>query len=693
MSNIQNFKNEWVIKLNAKIAENQQKVDLYLSTRQNAIALTDPVSASGSFSLPTLKVLNIKDDFTLPQLNATKLGDIFDWSYPITGPENFSKDSVIYKTRLRVVKDYEDSTDLILKNLAIQYNTLISSNSVNNILKSNSIGFQYVDSLKKLRDAGVDSWFDNWMRSVYSTITGTRIKVSTLKETDYTEIFLDFEQNLNKYYKGYYDDGTRLTSPTNLLYLATTEAGDNYFNATQSATQSISATSSQPDSNDWTISVVNPSDNTRKIQGVINFIRSQSTIAIATINNLPVSYTNPITGKTNINEIGSLTSKVGPESSTDESLADKLIGNLESLIKTEYGITLKLKYDKSSDVSQPDQSLVDLPVASTASQIAATQSNELPLKDFIFNVEIQDTFTNSDLGSLTIVRAEDETLLYESGEILDSLSAEYLEDPFEGQDEVSFEQLISEDSINIEALNDVKGYDPENPDSTLTDYDVPKYKVSKNGAENKKVLIQVMGKLGITNKFTKAAILAICQKESGFVPKNEATYAKTSASRIKSIFSSMRKYSDAEVDSIKKNPKKFFDIIYGSKYGNGPSDGYNYRGRGFNQITFKDTYKKYGAKTGKDLVGDPDLLNTVEVAAEALVYFFKNGMKLLSSDQKSKYRTSGDINDFKTLEDAVGAMYHINAGLGNSYATLVKDPTGGRKKAFAYSGDLYKGLA
>lgn len=689
MSSIQNFKNEWVTKLNTNLAENQQKVDLYLSTRQTAIALTDPVGTSGSFSLPALKVLNIKDDFTLPPLNATKLGDIFEWSYPMTGPDNFSKDSVIYKIRPKVVDEYQYSSDVNLKNLAIQYKSLISSNSINDILKSNSIGFQYIDSLKKLRDAGVDTLFDNWMRAVYSTIAGSKIKVSTLKETDYSELFIRFERDFSKCYKGYYVDGARLTSPSNLLYLATVEAGDNYFNTTQS----ILATSSQLDSNDWIISVINPSDNTRKIQGVINFTRSQDTIAIATINNLPVSYTNPITGKTNINEIGSLTSKVGPESSTDESLADKLIGNLESLIKTEYGITLKLKYDKSSDVSRPDQSLVDLPVASTASQIAATQSSELPLKDFIFNVEIQDTFTNSDLGSLTILRAEDETLLYESGEILDNLSAEYLEDPFEGQDEVSFEQLISEDSINIEALNDVKGYDPENPDSSLTDYDIPKYKVSKNGAENKKVLIQVMGKLGITNKFTKAAILAICQKESGFVPKNEATYAKTSASRIKAIFSSMRKYSDAEVDSIKKNPKKFFDIIYGSKYGNGPSDGYNYRGRGFNQITFKDTYKKYGAKTGKDLVGDPDLLNTVEVAAEALVYFFKAGMKMLSSEQKGKYRTSGDINDFKTLEDAVGAMYHINAGLGNSYATLVKDPTGGRKKAFAYSGDLYKGLA
>lgn len=444
MSNIQNFKNEWVNKLNVKIAENQQKIDIYLSNRQQAILLTDPV---GTFSLPALKVLNIKDDFTVPSLNATKLGDIFDWSYPITGPENFSKDSVNYKIRSRVVQDYEDSNDVNLKNLAIQYRSLISSNSINNILKSNSIGFQYVNSLIRLRDLGVDAWFDNWIRAVYSTINGSRIKVSTLKETDYTELFLNFEQNFQKYYNNYYDYGTRLTSPSNLLYLATFEAGDNYF----SATQSIPTTSSQPDSNDWTISVVNPSDNTRKIQGVINFTKSQSsTTAIATINNLPVSYTNPITGKTNINEIGRLTSKIGPESSTDESLADRLLGNLESLIKTEYGITLKLKYDKSNDVSQPDQSLVDLPLASTASQVVATQSSEPPLKDFIFNVEIQDTFTNSDLGSLIIIRVEDETLIYESGESLENLSPEYTESGFEGQDETMFEATEEEVALQFD---------------------------------------------------------------------------------------------------------------------------------------------------------------------------------------------------------------------------------------------------
>ena len=96
MSNIQNFKNEWVDKLNTKLIQNQEKVDLYLSSRQTAIALT----VSASFSLPSLTVLGVEDEFKLPPLNATKLGDIYEWSYPITGPENFSKKSINYASIL-----------------------------------------------------------------------------------------------------------------------------------------------------------------------------------------------------------------------------------------------------------------------------------------------------------------------------------------------------------------------------------------------------------------------------------------------------------------------------------------------------------------------------------------------------------------------------------------------------------------
>jgi hypothetical protein len=65
----------------------------------------------------------------------------------------------------------------------------------------------------------------------------------------------------------------------------------------------------------------------------------------------------------------------------------------------------------------------------------------------------------------------------------------------------------------------------------------------------------------------------------------------------------------------------------------------------------------------------------------------------MPSKFKTQYNFSGGINDFKTLNDATGAIYHANAGWGNSYSLLVADSTGGRKKAFAAAPSLYKNLA
>jgi len=48
-----------------------------------------------------------------------------------------------------------------------------------------------------------------------------------------------------------------------------------------------------------------------------------------------------------------------------------------------------------------------------------------------------------------------------------------------------------------------------------------------------------------------------------------------------------------------------------------------YRGRGFNQITFKNNYKKYGEKIGEDLVTTPDRLNDPVVATKAVLAFFE----------------------------------------------------------------------
>ncbi|EEA01120.1 glycoside hydrolase family 19 [Burkholderia sp. H160] len=63
------------------------------------------------------------------------------------------------------------------------------------------------------------------------------------------------------------------------------------------------------------------------------------------------------------------------------------------------------------------------------------------------------------------------------------------------------------------------------------------------------------------------------------------------------------------------------NLVYGGRYGNGPTatdDGWNYRGSGLIQLTFKENFARAGEAIGVDLVGNPDLVRN-DAATAALV--------------------------------------------------------------------------
>lgn len=193
---------------------------------------------------------------------------------------------------------------------------------------------------------------------------------------------------------------------------------------------------------------------------------------------------------------------------------------------------------------------------------------------------------------------------------------------------------------------------------------------------------------GITNEFTKAAILSIVSKESNFLPKNESGYSGTPNDRIRKIFGSkVSSYNEEQLTALKKDEQKFFDVIYGGRYGNATDEGYKFRGRGFNQLTFKNNYKKIAEGISVDIVADPEKMNQIEVSTLALIQFFLNCFKSCPAATLKHYNTT-DINGFKTLEEAVMCVYHANAGWGKSVDQIKADPTGGLKKAKDRSTDL-----
>ncbi len=171
---------------------------------------------------------------------------------------------------------------------------------------------------------------------------------------------------------------------------------------------------------------------------------------------------------------------------------------------------------------------------------------------------------------------------------------------------------------------------------------------------NIKFIVQRMNEKGITNPITQSAILAVVSKESAFIPRSEASYRNTDNSRIRKIFGSrVDQFSEEELTRLKSNDEAFFNAVYGlPKFGQTANEGYKYRGRGLNQITFKSAYKKAG----------------------------ENSFKSAPSDKLAAYNAT-DINSFKSTKDSVGAVYNANSGWGTPKSAIDSDPTGGKAKA------------
>ena len=208
-------------------------------------------------------------------------------------------------------------------------------------------------------------------------------------------------------------------------------------------------------------------------------------------------------------------------------------------------------------------------------------------------------------------------------------------------------------------------------DSPISGSVTIKGSISGDKSKNAQAVINSMNKHGITNPYTQKAILGVIGKECGFVPQNETSYSTTASSRIRSIFGSrVSKMTDAQIDQLKSNDEAFYNYLYGGRYGNSPNEGYKYRGRGFNGITFKGIYQnmqKLLDKMGKldrkvDIVANPDVVNDIDVAAECAVLYFLD--RASSPSMAQKYGVK-DINAFKDQETALKAMVNANAGWGN----------------------------
>lgn len=195
----------------------------------------------------------------------------------------------------------------------------------------------------------------------------------------------------------------------------------------------------------------------------------------------------------------------------------------------------------------------------------------------------------------------------------------------------------------------------------------------KYDSKNMQIIQDALTRYNITNPLIQKAILATIAKESWFKPQiPEKSYKDTNNKRIREIFGArVSGLSDAQLTTLKANEEAFRDRVYGpddptgqsQKLGNTEKwDGMKYRGRWFNGVTFKSTYKKYGDMIGEDLVNNPELLEKPEIAAKVNAAYFANGLKHNTIIQK--YGNTDWPNDFDNFQTALKAAINVNAWIG-----------------------------
>jgi putative chitinase len=183
----------------------------------------------------------------------------------------------------------------------------------------------------------------------------------------------------------------------------------------------------------------------------------------------------------------------------------------------------------------------------------------------------------------------------------------------------------------------------------------------------------------------RAHFLGQCDHETGgfaITAENLKAYGGTSASRIREVFKSrVAKYTDAQIDSIKKDETKWGDIVYGPGTGVGQSlgntstgDGAKYKGRGWIQITGKSCYIGFSKDDSpkKDYVSQPQLVEARMAASDASCWFwtkrnfkrFSNKVTLDACGQVS-YRVNGS-------RDTVSQRWKQTS---KYWAELQRDPT------------------
>lgn len=176
---------------------------------------------------------------------------------------------------------------------------------------------------------------------------------------------------------------------------------------------------------------------------------------------------------------------------------------------------------------------------------------------------------------------------------------------------------------------------------------VPEIKYTKFNQDDIVKELNILS-IGILNtKLRLSAFIAQTAHESGSycIASENLNYS------VGGLLATFPKYfNNSNVNDYARNPQKIASHVYANRLGNGieaSNDGWNYRGRGFIQITGKDNYTKCGESIGVDLVANPAYLETIDGAMKSAKWFWE----------------ANNLNEWADKPDFVTLTKKINGGV------------------------------
>jgi len=137
----------------------------------------------------------------------------------------------------------------------------------------------------------------------------------------------------------------------------------------------------------------------------------------------------------------------------------------------------------------------------------------------------------------------------------------------------------------------------------------------------------VTEKFGITTPLRMAHFLAQCSHES----MNFTAIRENLNYSAKALMGTFKKYFPTLELALQyeRKPEKIGNKVYANRMGNGDEasgDGFNYRGRGYIQLTGKSNYQSFSDFIGEDCVANADLIATKYPLASAAFFFNNNNL-------------------------------------------------------------------